>query len=69
MVEILFEGDQNIKDLIPIVWNDIIGSGLDLYVQIPMHLYSLGIEKTLIKKHTSNIFWDKTSIPRILKHV
>lgn len=35
------------------LWDDVIGSGLDLFVQIPMHLCALGIEKTLIKNTKS----------------
>ena len=55
MLDRLFDGDGNITEMIPTVWEDIIGSGLDLFVQIPMHLCALGIEKTLIK-NTKHFF-------------
>lgn len=47
MITELFAG-EDIEKMIPEVWEDIMGSGLDLFVQIPMHLCSLGIENTLI---------------------
>ena len=53
MIAELYDGDGNIEEMIPEIWDDVIGSGLDLFVQIPMHLCALGIEKTLIKNTKS----------------
>ena len=53
MIDELIHGDGKIEEMIPEIWKDIIGSGLDLFVQLPMHLCALGIEKTLIKNTKS----------------
>jgi len=53
MIDELTHGHGKIEEMIPEIWNDLIGSGLDLFVQLPMHLCALGIEKTLIKNTKS----------------